>query len=438
MAINPDLLDYVAIGGLLGTDAPLLRIPDFQRAYSWTPRTAGQLFTDVNDARILRPAQPYVMGSVILLKRQEDEHFEVIDGQQRLLTIHLLRSLLQGGADSPLRSGSTPIHLVYQELARRVTDLQMASGGEELSKFKWFLESHCQVLRIVTDDEDEAFQFFDSQNFRGKTLRPHDLLKAYHLREMADSSTSEQRAVVEQWESAGENELDQLFGTYLARIYWWSRNVPAHAFTADDIDLFKGVGVNTRRLPGAQYHRAAKSFLPGLREWFGPISGESEQRNLRRTQHQIDAPVAAGKLFFDYATFMLKEVERLDEEMFADDLKEYRNRPRYRFCRELYVAAAMYYTNKYGEDDWGRVKPLLIRWAYGIRLAYERLGWQSTDNYARGESTRVDGSTFNLFSFIRDSLDPKTVPLEDIRSPDESSSANESDVRLAALLKEGF
>ncbi|WP_193069798.1 DUF262 domain-containing protein [Brevibacterium aurantiacum] len=438
MAINSDLLDYVAVGGLLGADAPLLRIPDFQRAYSWTPRTAGQLFTDVNDARIRRPAQSYVMGSVILLKRQTDEHFEVIDGQQRLLTIHLLRSLLQGDSDSPLQSGNTPIHLVYQELARRMTDLEKASGEEGVSKFRGFLETQCQVLRIVTDDEDEAFQFFDSQNFRGKALRPHDLLKAYHLREMADSSTSEQRAVVEQWEIAGENDLDQLFGTYLARIHWWSRNVSAHAFTADDIDVFKGAGVSTRRLPGAQYHRAAKAFLPGLREWFGQISGEPDQRNLSRTQHQIDAPVAAGKAFFDYATFMLKESERLDEEMFNEDLKEYRNSPRYRFCRELYVAAAMYYTNKYGEDDWSRVKPLLIRWAYGLRLAYERLGWQSTDNYARGESDRVDGSTFNLFSSIRDNLDPKTVPLEDIRPPNEPRSANESDIRLSALLKERF
>jgi hypothetical protein len=37
---------------------------------------------------------------------------------------------------------------------------------------------------INVDKVEEAFQLFDSQNTRGKELDPHDLLKAYHLREM--------------------------------------------------------------------------------------------------------------------------------------------------------------------------------------------------------------------------------------------------------------
>ena len=49
---------------------------------------------------------------------------------------------------------------------------------------------------------------------------------------MVATTPAEQRAVVEQWESAEENDLDRLFGTYLARIHWGSRNLPAHAFTA--------------------------------------------------------------------------------------------------------------------------------------------------------------------------------------------------------------
>jgi hypothetical protein len=47
---------------------------------------------------------------------------------------------------------------------------------------------NCSFVRIVTYIEQEAFQFFDSQNTRGKSLEPHDLLKSYHLREMTDLS----------------------------------------------------------------------------------------------------------------------------------------------------------------------------------------------------------------------------------------------------------
>lgn len=444
MSINTELLEFVSVEELLGPGAPLLRIPDFQRPYSWTPRIAAQLFTDVGDALNDRPEHPYIMGTVILLRRPDDSHFEVVDGQQRLLTLHLLRALLRGERRDHHTEGSTPLHKVHRELARLVSTLER--DEDRLARYRDFLDSNAQMLRIVTDDEDEAFQFFDSQNFRGKALRPHDLLKAFHLREMADVSTSEQRAVVEQWEQADENDLDRLFGTYLARIHWWSRNLPAHDFTNDDLDLFKGVGRATRRLPGAEYHRAVKAVLPGLQAWAHPTADPVALRDLQRAQHQLDAPVAAGKSFFDFASFMLEESQRLDEELYFPatgagishpELTVFRDSARFRYCRELYVAAALYYTNKYSEADLPLARQRLFHWAYALRLAYERLGWRSTDNYARGLSTQVDGlGSLNVFSTIRDSLDPRDVPLADVSAPEEARSKNPEDAQLLALLKE--
>lgn len=444
MSINRHLLEFVSVDELLGPDAPALRIPDFQRPYSWTPRIAAQLFTDVDDSLRDRPEHPYVMGTVILLKRPDDSHFEVVDGQQRLLTLHLLRALLRGEKHELRAEGSTSLHKVHRELARLVTDLER--DEHRLARYRDFLDAKAQVLRIVTDDEDEAFQFFDSQNFRGKSLRPHDLLKAFHLREMTDASASEQRAVVEQWEKADENALDRLFGTYLARIHWWSRNLPARTFTNDDLDLFKGVGRATRRLPGAEYHRAAKAVLPGLQEWAHPAAGPAALRDLKRAQHQLDAPVAAGRSFFDFAAFMLEESQRLNRELYSPaasagtsipELTTFRDSARFRYCRELYVAAALYYTNKYSEADLPLARRRLFRWAYALRLAYERLGWRSTDNYARGLSTQIDGlSSMNLFSTIRDSLDPRDVPLADVSTPEVARTKNPEDAQLLMLLKE--
>lgn len=445
MAINTEMLQFVSVRQLLGNHAPDMRIPDFQRPYSWSPRIAAQLFTDVEDALDSRPDYPYIMGTVILLRRPQESHFEVVDGQQRILTLHLLRALLRGQRIPHLQSGDTPIHHVHHELSRLVSDLERSPAN--LERYRDFLDAKAKVLRIVTDDEDEAFQFFDSQNFRGKSLRPHDLLKAFHLREMADASIAEQRAVVEQWEKADENELDRLFGTYLARIHWWSRNMPAHEFTTDDLDLFKGVGRSTRRLPGAEYHRAANAVLPVLQGWtYYPDADPVTRRDLKRAQHQLDAPVVAGKSFFDYTAFMLEEYERLEKELFSDvntagltsaDLTVFHDGARFRYCRELYVAAALYYTNKYSEADLPQVRRRLFRWAYALRLAYERLGWRTTDNYARGLSTsREDLSKVNLFSAIRDSLDPRDIELENISAPRTARTDNPEDVSLLKLLKE--
>lgn len=69
-------------------------------------------------------------------------------------------------------------------------------------------------MRIVTDDIDEAFRVFDSQNYRGKPLAPHDLLKAHHLREMHDESAAMKVAVVEAWEAVNDEDLDRLFSTF--------------------------------------------------------------------------------------------------------------------------------------------------------------------------------------------------------------------------------
>ena len=84
-----------------------------------------------------------------------------------------------------------------------------------------------------------------------------------------------------------------------------------------------------------------------------------------------------------------------------------------------------------------QVRRHLFRWAYGLRLAYERLGWRTTDNYARGLSTNAEGlNKVNLFSNIRDSLDPREIELENMTAPQSSATDKPEDLRLLTLLKE--
>lgn len=439
VAIDTELLEFVSIGELLGPDSPSLLIPDFQRPYSWTPHMAAQLFTDVEEALDKTPDQPYILGTIILLRRPNEPHFEVVDGQQRLLTLHLLRALLRDETHAQSTEGTAPIHRVHRELARLVSNL--GRDADRLAGYRDFLDSNTKVLRIVTNDEDEAFQFFDSQNFRGKALRPHDLLKAFHLRELAEASTSEQRAVVEQWQQAEENDLDRLFSTFLARIHWWSRGLPAHDFTTDDLGLFKGIGRSARKRPAAEYHRAAQAVLPGLQAWAQPTPGFN-LRDLKRAQHQLDAPIIAGRPFFDFAAFMLEEAQRLEEELdetLSPDSSpiDLRRSPRFRYCRELYVAAALYYTNKYSETEFlHRDYRRLFRWAFAPRLSYERLSWRSTDNYARGLGEK-ELSRLNIFAAIRDCLDPRELPLADVTVPISPKSKNVEDAELLRILEGG-
>ena len=83
----------------------------------------------------------------------------------------------------------------YEILSKRISELPK----DEQNKYKNYLFERCSVVQIVTDSEQEAFQFFDSQNSRGKELAPHDLLKSYHLREMNDEEENQKIRIINQW-----------------------------------------------------------------------------------------------------------------------------------------------------------------------------------------------------------------------------------------------
>lgn len=88
MAINgEDGVSAVTVDELLKQG---LRIPNYQRPYSWEVSTALQLVDDLSEA--LRETErkdiPYVLGAIIL--HDDGEYLNVVDGQQRLLTLRMI------------------------------------------------------------------------------------------------------------------------------------------------------------------------------------------------------------------------------------------------------------------------------------------------------------------------------------------------------------
>ena len=69
-------------------------IPLYQRPYSWGDDQARELFSDLFEAFSTNTG-PYFLGSVVLIKEDDDAPYaEVIDGQQRLTTITMLLATL--------------------------------------------------------------------------------------------------------------------------------------------------------------------------------------------------------------------------------------------------------------------------------------------------------------------------------------------------------
>ncbi len=389
MAItSDDGVTVVTVGETLYDER--LSIPRYQRPYSWPPTTALQLLDDLH-AACTQDAPSYVLGAVIL--HRNGDRLDVVDGQQRLLTLALITSLLLGrndGSVQPHEDAASPLVAVRSALARRIQKLDV--DGAVLAAYTG---RKCWLIRVQTDEEDEAFRVFDSQNYRGKSLMPHDLLKAYHLREMDGAETElMQAAVVEGWERVADAELDRLFSTYLYRIRRWSHGLPAPRFTAQDIGLFKGVRPRGSRSPMARYHLAAQAAVPVLAAWQdAQAPSAAAHRDVQRTRFQLDAPLTAGRPFFDMVTFMLSELRQLREEYYEeewqdfastdDEFREKPGRSRFRYVSELYLAAALYYSNRFGEAEAVEARERLFRWAYALRVTQTRVLFRSVDNLAR-------------------------------------------------------
>ena len=320
MAIDRvDGVRVVAVGDLL---AESLSIPPYQRPYTWEPATAVQLLDDLRDASQQQESRTdgtgdggsdanssYVLGAVILHQDKQAGQTHVVDGQQRLLTLTMLLDLLDSAGEvdtnampAPIAEApAAPVTRVRAALAQRLGHIDEPPG-----RLADFIRTRCEVIRVETDDADEAFRVFDSQNYRGKALLPHDLLKAYHLREMRGETGSMKAALVEGWEAVPDDELDRLFSTYLWRIKRWSRGLSAPRFAVRHVNAFKGLDARTANTPAARYHLAAQAAVPLLAAWGGE-SGELD-RSTGRIRFQIDAPVIAGRGFFEMVTFMLGEL----------------------------------------------------------------------------------------------------------------------------------
>lgn len=431
MTIREDGVGAVCVGDLLEQN---LRIPPYQRPYSWEPTTALQLLEDIKEASH-HSGVLYVLGTVIL--HEDDDVLNVVDGQQRLLTLRMILQRLRGVAvPGAARDADSPVTQVRNALDRRIGVLEPAERHALIS----FIQQQCQLVRVVTDNVDEAFRVFDSQNYRGKPLAPHDLLKAHHLREMRDETGPMKTAIVENWEVSGDEDLDRLFSIYLYRIARWSQGKSAPGFTTHDIGMFKGISPRSVQLsPSARYHLAAQAAVPMLGAW-GTSSSTVSERETGRTRFQLDAPVLAGRPFFEMVSFMLEELKQLREDAFLDEWEEFASsdrasfqerpsRRRYRKVCELYLAALLYYTNKFADEDIKAARERLFEWAYALRVRRLRVQTGSVDRRGRGDDPEP-----SAFVLLRNASSGRGV-LHQLSSPSVPYS-DDHEPGLVALLKD--
>lgn len=198
-----------------------LIISDYQRAYVWDKERVKILLEDLDeqinktntsDKRLYKfllgnlrlctriknnqNVDKYLLGSLILCESKDKNNkkvLEVVDGQQRLITLALILRVLFNDSDSGnFLSKSEFTHSESKKHIKENYDFIKSwfeTRPDKLNKFKKKLKDTIEFICILAPTLDDAFIFFDSVNAKGMRLEAYDLIKAFHLRALEDYST---------------------------------------------------------------------------------------------------------------------------------------------------------------------------------------------------------------------------------------------------------
>ena len=351
-----------------------LDIPDYQRPYKWSIQNIGDLLSDINnaisDSERYRSGFKYRIGTIIVHKN-ENEMYDIVDGQQRIISLTLIKQYLEPNfhcsileKDFTNKVTQANIHTNYMFIREWFS----LKSEETKNSFIRAFDDILEVVVIGVEKVSEAFQLFDSQNARGKALDPHDLLKAYHLREMKKYPYEMEHAVTK-WEAKDTKEIRELFDLYLFPIRNWSRGIKSKAFTAKEIDTYKGIG----EAESYTYARRASKAMPYF---------------------QITEPFIAGNDFFemvDHYMLLLRDVKteiatNSSFESLEEILEEKNNSTGFRYTKNLFYCALLCYYDKFHNFDEMAVKKLFT-WAFMVRVDMENLGFDSINKYAIGDAS---------------------------------------------------
>jgi hypothetical protein len=181
-----------------------LSIPNYQRIYCWEEHHVKSLLDDVFEhlENTKKLSVTYRLGTVIL--HAHDGQYDIVDGQQRLITLSLLLSeigVLPSLLNEKLSSKQSLEYVAYNKfyINKYLQQNPRISGlRDRLLEIIDF-----SVLVLKNASLDLAYTFFSNQNSRGVRLTDYDLLKAHHLRYISHEKQS--MLVAEVWNKMIEN-----------------------------------------------------------------------------------------------------------------------------------------------------------------------------------------------------------------------------------------
>ena len=391
--------------------------PDYQRPYKWSIQNIEELLGDISvaitDAEKYKTPFKYRVGTIILHKR-EHGRFDVVDGQQRIISLFLIKQCLETAYKCPISKMKFSNKVTQVNIHNNYMFIREWFSLKNEDDKKNIIRAFDEILEVVVisvGKVHEAFQLFDSQNTRGKALDPHDLLKAYHLREMKDYQYEMEHAVTK-WEAKDTSQIRELFDLFLFPVWNWSRGLKSKPFTVKEIDTYKGVSESSTY----SYARRASKAMPCFQITETFVSGNDFFEmvdHYLNLLHDIKTEILVKKDFAKIKSIICEEMDSVKYGSVG-----------FVYARNLFYCVLLCYYDKFHNFDAMAVKKLFT-WAFMIRVDLENLGFDSINKYAIGDDSNSQYTNtvamFSKISFARLHNEISGLQIKVRRYPDEAA-----------------
>lgn len=394
------MADFIKITDCLKKN---VKIPEYQRPYRWSTKNVEQLLRDILYSQSSGKLR-YLIGTVIL--HDDNESYNIVDGQQRITTlVLLLKQLGYEGILPDLKYN----HSISFENIRANYQFIIEWLNLNISNRRCFLDyiqNSCLFVEIDVKKLNEAFQMFESQNGRGKELEAYNLLKAYHIRAMQSSSKEEKVQCDKQWEDATmylykNNRRDilfQLFKEQLFRTRLWARGQEAYLFGKKHVEEFKGVTLDKDSSLEFAFQNilvqqeVANQLMRNMNQSLFKIKGRfthGDSENINPFVN-ITQLILNGKSFFEYVETYVEIYKRLFIQLESSQLSEfksfYKARCLYKghdwrkgdgYIREVYKSSIMMVFDRFGESGVNNIYRDLYICLYKHRLEKKQVRYET-------------------------------------------------------------
>ena len=423
-----------------------LKIPSYQRPYRWVEKNVLSLLEDIF-ASWQQLKSAYRIGSVIL-HETDNGKLHIVDGQQRITTIILV--LLQLKADES-KNLSERLKFNHTDSEKNIRQNYNFIGfwieeniRYEKAEFLEYITRFCEFVKIIVKDLSEAFQMFDSQNTRGKSLETYNLLKAFHIRAM---NTEPEELKIEsdrKWENATrfakesletsptKDILKQIFNEQLYRSRVWSRKETASRFDKSKIEEFKGITVMKGYTASHPYQNeavlkaSALNYYDLLNANIKGVKSRFRSKNLTNISPftSINQSIINGSAFFEYVETYVEIYKQLFifdmDEGLAEFKQFYNDKCKYpkhtrtgdQYLIELYKSLMMFVFDKFGEKGLNKYYRLFYAIVFRLRLEKYQVKFKAVAKYPSENRIFSILSESKTFFDLRELRDMAFKPIE--------------------------